>query len=151
MTRVGVEMMYKIYSPNVTGIEVVQRKEKRARRNKLYYMRFVMDDMELNSYFRSNSRLANTSFIGSQSTISVQSRTSSANTRGSVPCSVNHRAKAGMPIHHARRARATRRDKSRCLGSNVYHMYKQRRESAASTHHVSASEARWSPASFELQ
>jgi large subunit ribosomal protein L19 len=42
MTRVGVEMMYKIYSPNVTGIEVVQRKEKRARRNKLYYMRFVL-------------------------------------------------------------------------------------------------------------
>ena len=41
MTRVGVEMMYKIYSPNVTGIEVVQRKEKRARRNKLYYMRYV--------------------------------------------------------------------------------------------------------------
>jgi ribosomal protein L19 len=39
MTRVGVEMWYKIYSPNVTGIEVVQRKEKRARRNKLYYMR----------------------------------------------------------------------------------------------------------------
>ena len=42
MTRVGVEMMYKIYSPNVTGIEVVQRKEKRARRNKLFYMRFVI-------------------------------------------------------------------------------------------------------------
>lgn len=39
MTRVGVEMMYKIYSSNVTGIEVVQRKEKRARRNKLFYMR----------------------------------------------------------------------------------------------------------------
>jgi ribosomal protein L19 len=41
MTRVGVEMWYKIYSPNVTGIEIVQRKEKRARRNKLYYMRYV--------------------------------------------------------------------------------------------------------------
>jgi hypothetical protein len=39
MTRVGVEMMYKIYSSNVSGIEVVQRKEKRARRNKLFYMR----------------------------------------------------------------------------------------------------------------
>ncbi|KIW07411.1 ribosomal protein L19 [Verruconis gallopava] len=39
LTKVGVEMWFKIYSPNVAGIEVVQRKEKRARRNKLYYMR----------------------------------------------------------------------------------------------------------------
>ena len=40
-TRVGVEMWVKIYSPNVAGIEVVQRKEKRARRARLYYMRYV--------------------------------------------------------------------------------------------------------------
>lgn len=39
LTRVGVEMWYKIYSPNVEGIEVVQRKAKRARRARLYYMR----------------------------------------------------------------------------------------------------------------
>lgn len=39
LTRVGVEMWYKIYSPNVQGIEVVQRKEKRARRARLTYMR----------------------------------------------------------------------------------------------------------------
>ena len=39
LTRVGVEMWYKIYSPNVEGIEVVQRKEKRARRARLTYMR----------------------------------------------------------------------------------------------------------------
>jgi len=39
LTRVGVEMWFKIYSPNVEGIEVVQRKEKPARRAKLYYMR----------------------------------------------------------------------------------------------------------------
>jgi len=39
LTRVGVEMWFKVYSPNVEGIEVVQRKEKRARRAKLYYMR----------------------------------------------------------------------------------------------------------------
>ncbi|KAA6413340.1 MAG: mitochondrial ribosomal [Lasallia pustulata] len=38
-TRVGVEMWVKIYSPNVAGIEVVQRKERRARRARLYYMR----------------------------------------------------------------------------------------------------------------
>jgi large subunit ribosomal protein L19 len=41
LTRVGVEMWFKIYSPNVEGIEVVQRREKRARRARLYYMRYV--------------------------------------------------------------------------------------------------------------
>jgi hypothetical protein len=41
LTRVGVEMWYKIYSPNVEGIEVVQRRVKRARRARLYYMRYV--------------------------------------------------------------------------------------------------------------
>lgn len=39
LTRVGVEMWYKVYSPNVEGIEVVQRSRKRARRARLYYMR----------------------------------------------------------------------------------------------------------------
>ena len=42
LTRVGVELWAKIYSPTVTGIEVVQRKEKRARRAKLYYMRYML-------------------------------------------------------------------------------------------------------------
>ena len=42
LTRVGVEMWYKIYSPNVEGIEVVQRRVRRARRARLYYMRYVM-------------------------------------------------------------------------------------------------------------
>lgn len=45
LTRVGVEMMYKIYSPNVEGIEVVQRKAKRARRARLYYMRQPRHDV----------------------------------------------------------------------------------------------------------
>jgi large subunit ribosomal protein L19 len=45
LTRVGVEMWYKIYSPNVSGIEVVQRRAKRARRAKLYYMRKPKHDM----------------------------------------------------------------------------------------------------------
>jgi ribosomal protein L19 len=39
LTRIGVEMWIKVYSPNVEGIEIVQRKEKRARRARLYYMR----------------------------------------------------------------------------------------------------------------
>ena len=45
LTRVSVEMWYKIYSPNVEGIEVVQRKEKRARRARLYYMRKPKHDI----------------------------------------------------------------------------------------------------------
>ena len=42
LTRVGVEMWFKIFSPNVEGIELVKRREKRARRARLYYMRYVM-------------------------------------------------------------------------------------------------------------
>jgi large subunit ribosomal protein L19 len=42
---VGVEMWYKIYSPNVEGIEVVQRKAKRARRARLTYMRKPKHDV----------------------------------------------------------------------------------------------------------
>lgn len=45
LTRVGVEMWFKIYSPNVEGVEVVQRKEKRARRARLTYMRKAKHDM----------------------------------------------------------------------------------------------------------
>jgi large subunit ribosomal protein L19 len=45
LTRVGVEMWYKIYSPNVEGIEVVQRREKRARRARLTYLRKPKHDM----------------------------------------------------------------------------------------------------------
>lgn len=45
LTRVGVEMWYKIYSPLVEGIEVVQRKAKRARRARLYYMRKPKHDL----------------------------------------------------------------------------------------------------------
>ena len=45
LTRIGVEMWIKIYSPNVEGIEIVQRKEKRARRVRLYYMRLPKHDV----------------------------------------------------------------------------------------------------------
>lgn len=38
-------MWYKIYSPNVEGVEVVQRREKRARRARLTYMRKPKHDM----------------------------------------------------------------------------------------------------------
>ena len=38
-------MWFKIYSPLVSGIEVVQRREKRARRARLYYMRQPKHDV----------------------------------------------------------------------------------------------------------
>lgn len=38
------EMWYKIYSPLVEGIEIVQRAAKRARRARLTYMRTVKHD-----------------------------------------------------------------------------------------------------------
>ena len=40
LTRIGTEMYVKVYSPTVVGIEVVQRAEKRARRARLYHMRY---------------------------------------------------------------------------------------------------------------
>ncbi|KAK3073347.1 hypothetical protein LTR53_005143 [Teratosphaeriaceae sp. CCFEE 6253] len=45
LTRVGVEMWFKVYSPNIEGVEVVQRKEKRARRARLYYLRQPRHDV----------------------------------------------------------------------------------------------------------
>lgn len=40
LTRVGVEMWFKLYSPAIEDIDLVQRKAKKARRAKLYYMRY---------------------------------------------------------------------------------------------------------------
>ncbi|KAK8117546.1 mitochondrial 54S ribosomal protein bL19m [Apiospora kogelbergensis] len=45
LTKVGVEMWYKIYSPSVLGIEIIWRRPKRARRARLYYMRKPRHDM----------------------------------------------------------------------------------------------------------
>jgi ribosomal protein L19 len=41
VTGTGVEMDFKIYSPNVTGIEVVQRRPKKPKQHRLYYLRYV--------------------------------------------------------------------------------------------------------------
>ncbi|KAI1378210.1 translation protein SH3-like domain-containing protein [Hypoxylon crocopeplum] len=43
--KVPVEMWFKIYSPNVVGIEIVWRRPKRARRARLTYMRKPKHDM----------------------------------------------------------------------------------------------------------
>ncbi|KAI0383126.1 translation protein SH3-like domain-containing protein [Hypomontagnella monticulosa] len=45
VTKIPVEMWYKIYSPNITGIEIVWRRPKRARRARLTYMRKPKHDM----------------------------------------------------------------------------------------------------------
>lgn len=74
LTRVGVEMWYKVFSPNVEGIEVVQRRAKRARRARLYYMRYARNGgVALTSIIL-------TPFTGSQSTTLDPSRISLLNT-----------------------------------------------------------------------
>ncbi|EPS37683.1 hypothetical protein H072_8561 [Dactylellina haptotyla CBS 200.50] len=45
LTRVGVEMWYKLYSPKIAGIDLVERKARRAKRAKLYFMRQPKHDM----------------------------------------------------------------------------------------------------------
>ncbi|KAK1240715.1 hypothetical protein MKX07_006148 [Trichoderma sp. CBMAI-0711] len=45
MMKVGVEMWFKIYSPTVTGIDIIWRRPKRARRARLTYMRQPKHDM----------------------------------------------------------------------------------------------------------
>ena len=41
LTNLGVEMWYKAYSPMIESVQLLQRSPKRARRAKLYYMRYV--------------------------------------------------------------------------------------------------------------
>lgn len=43
LTKVGVEMWIKVFSPIVESVNLVQRRAKRSRRAKLYYMRFVIE------------------------------------------------------------------------------------------------------------
>lgn len=45
VSRVPVEMWFKVYSPNVAGVEVVWRRPRRARRARLTYMRRAKHDM----------------------------------------------------------------------------------------------------------
>ncbi|KAL1857390.1 hypothetical protein VTK73DRAFT_8097 [Phialemonium thermophilum] len=45
LTKVGVEMWFKIYNKNVAGIEIVRRRPKRARRAKLTFLRKPKHDV----------------------------------------------------------------------------------------------------------
>ncbi|KAJ5104754.1 hypothetical protein NUU61_002101 [Penicillium alfredii] len=43
LTRVPVEMSVKTFSPNVQSVEIIQRSQRKTRRARLYYMRFVLE------------------------------------------------------------------------------------------------------------
>ncbi|KAA8900571.1 putative mitochondrial ribosomal protein [Sphaerosporella brunnea] len=45
VTRVGVEVWFKLYSPTIEAVELVQRAAKRKKRAKLYYMRKPQHDI----------------------------------------------------------------------------------------------------------
>lgn len=84
LTRVGVEMSIKVFSPNVEGVEIVQRTEKRKRRARIFYMR----------YFPSLSffLFVGTNWIGNPSTILALSRVLSTTICAkSQPYRVGHR------------------------------------------------------------
>lgn len=103
LTRVGVEMWYKIYSPNVTGIEVVQRREKKARRARLYYLRYVLRE-GIGKHWTNE-------FAGSRSMIWVLWKTRFDNTSDSALCWVRRSLNATSII--TRRRRTTRREDER--------------------------------------
>ncbi|KAK2756443.1 hypothetical protein FQN54_005336 [Arachnomyces sp. PD_36] len=63
LTKVGCEMWIKVHSPNVKGVEVVQRTTKRKRRARLYYMRQPKHDVGsveglVRTYLRDKAALA---------------------------------------------------------------------------------------------
>ncbi|KAI5856475.1 translation protein SH3-like domain-containing protein [Tricharina praecox] len=62
VTRIGVEVWFKLYSPTIEGIDLVQRAKKRAKRAKLYYMRDPKHDLGsvqniVNQYVRQRAML----------------------------------------------------------------------------------------------
>lgn len=104
LTRVGVEMWYKIYSPNVTGIEVVQRREKKARRARLYYLRYVWHGKGVERHRTNN-------IAGSRSTIWVLSKVWFDNIYDSALSWVRRSPNATSTI--TRRRRMARREDER--------------------------------------
>ncbi|KAI9760514.1 MAG: hypothetical protein M4579_001599 [Chaenotheca gracillima] len=72
LTRVAVELWIKIYSPNVEGVELVRRKEKRARRARVYYFRKPKHDIGsvegvVSQYLRQKAALGGATTGGSGS------------------------------------------------------------------------------------
>ncbi|KAL9110721.1 MAG: hypothetical protein Q9227_004713 [Pyrenula ochraceoflavens] len=63
LTAIGAEMLIKVYSPLVTGIEVAQRAQRKARRRRLTYLRKVEHDVGdvggvVSRYLRMKAQLA---------------------------------------------------------------------------------------------
>lgn len=51
LSRTGVEMSVKVFNPNVSSVEIVQRAERKPRRARLYYMRFVDPQQRCIAYY----------------------------------------------------------------------------------------------------
>lgn len=64
LTKVGTEMWFKVYSRNVTGIEIIKRRQRRIRRAKITYVRKPKHDVGSVDHFVREwrrARAANTS------------------------------------------------------------------------------------------
>lgn len=86
LTRVGVEMWFKIFSPAIEGFDLVQKAKKRARRAKLYYLRYVCLWRGWSDGGGSADRM-----IGSRNTTLGRCRTWSLRTRDRGTCCVDDR------------------------------------------------------------
>lgn len=122
VTRIGVEVWFKLYSPTIEGIDLVQRAKKRAKRAKLYYMRYVRVG-------RGGRGCALMNAV-TPSMISDPSRTSLTSTFGSVPCFVEMAGRMGEELVVVRRgstglardsASAWRRWREICIIKNILH------------------------------
>lgn len=91
VTRLGVEVWFKLYSPTIEGIDLVQRREKRARRAKLYYMRYVPAPLAV---VRAERAADGDATAGSPSTTWAAWRILLGSIRGSAPCCGVNRGKA---------------------------------------------------------
>lgn len=118
VTRIGVEVWFKLYSPNIEGIDVVQRSVKRARRAKLYYMRYVLSPLREDEEEEGGDADRET---GSRNTIWGVSRILSISTRGRVRCCVEMGTRAvrvvrGLPLPQRERRERSRR----CCADRLY-------------------------------
>lgn len=121
-------MWFKIYSPNVEGVEVVQRRAKRARRARLYYMRcvlvFAVSRRVCTRGCMAMRRLNTNCIIDNPNTISARSETSSVNTFATDRLyDLARLRREGMPTHTRnltlRANRPTRRVALGTIGAKI--------------------------------
>lgn len=75
LTRVAVEMSVKVFNPNIQSVEIVQRAQRKIRRARLYYMRFVDHPINLSTVSRLTVLLTYFIFIALASTTVAAWRT----------------------------------------------------------------------------